>query len=356
MLKAILFDFNGVIADDEILHLELFQKVLLEKGISLSQKDYFEKNYLGMDDHDCFRAVIKAQGRNISDTDLQHLIAKKAAAYQECFQDRMVLFPGAVELVKQCAQHYPLVIVSGALRPEIEAILQHADIRSCFKAIVSAEDVQEGKPCPEGFLLGLKEINKAHDLDSSVQPAECLVIEDSPFGIQGARDAGMRCMAITHSYDADRLQVADLVVSSLQNMSLSSLEQIFEGQGAKASEQAGTILAYCPDLFFTSKITETGRQVGATVRVTSNIDQLREDALHHNPPLILIDLGDNGVDYAQLITGLRQALPKTSLIAYGSHVDTDLRAKAEQAGCNEVLVRSAFVKRLASILEDQKEG
>jgi HAD superfamily hydrolase (TIGR01509 family) len=341
MLKAIIFDFNGVIADDEPLHLELFQKVLGEEGLPLSEQDYYGKNYLGMDDRGCFEAVFRAHGRTITEDTLQQLIARKANYYQQAIQSRMILFPGAADFVKLAAQRYLLAIASGALRREILMILEHAGIKQYFEAIVSAEDVREGKPSPEGFMKALERLN--HPPSLSVQPilpGECLVIEDSPYGITAARSAGMKCAAVMNSYPAERLGEAHLVVKTLVGLRLEVVEALF----------IQPVLAYCPDLLFTSKITETGRHIGITVEVVNTVGQLEERATAMMPRLILIDLGSNGVDYPGAIRRLRRSLPNIPLIAYGSHVDKQLREQARRAGCNEVFVRSEFVKSLPDLL------
>ncbi len=341
MLKAIIFDFNGIIADDEPLHLELFQKVLGEEGLPLSEQDYYAKNYLGMDDRGCFGAVFKANGRTATESDLQRLIARKAEYYKQAIRSKLILFPGAVDFVKQAAGRYPLAIASGALRHEIVMILEHAGIKQYFDVIVSAEDVREGKPSPEGFIKALEQLN-AHPSRSSkpILPGECLVIEDSPFGIAAARSAGMKCLAITNSYPAERLGEAHQVLKTLEGLGLERLEALFQRPA----------LAYCPDLLFTSKITDTGRHLGIKVEVANSITQLEARASAIQPSLVLIDLGSNGVDYASSIRRLRNALPDTVLIAYGSHVDKQLREQARSAGCHEVYVRSEFVKVLPDLL------
>lgn len=341
MLRALIFDFNGVITDDEPLHLELFQKVLAEEGLPLSEQDYYGKNYLGMDDRGCFEAVLKANGHSWTDPYIKNLIDRKASYYQQAIQNRLTLFPGAVDFVKLASERYPLAIASGALRHEILMILDHAGIKQCFTEIVSAEDVREGKPSPDGFVEALKRLN-THPSHSAqpILPGECLAIEDSPFGIAAARSAGMKCLAITNSYPAERLGEVHLVVKSLEGLTLEIIEQLFQR----------AVLVYCPDLLFATKIADTGRHLGVKVEVASNLGKLEEQASIINPALILIDLGSNGVDYPNSIRRLRSALPDTPLIAYGSHVDKKLREQASTAGCNEVFVRSEFVKALPDLL------
>lgn len=214
-LKAIIFDFNGVIVDDEPLHLELFRKVLLEEGIFLTDEEYHEK-YLGFDDRGCFTAVLCDNARTpdaADDAFIYELIERKAEYYRQAIQERMLLFPGVVDLVRRSAAQYPLAIASGALRGEIEFVLERSEIRDCFSVIVTAEDVSECKPDPEGYLKALELLNAQNN--EQVQAHECLVIEDSLAGIEAAKAAGMRCVAVTNSYSARELTAADVVVTSL---------------------------------------------------------------------------------------------------------------------------------------------
>jgi HAD superfamily hydrolase (TIGR01549 family) len=133
----------------------------------------------------------------------------------------MLLFPGVVETVRRSATQYPLAIASGALRSEIEFVLERGAIRDCFQVIVAAEDVSECKPDPEGYLKALAQLNAA--LNAEIQAHECLVIEDSLAGIEAAKAAGMRCVAVTNSYAAEELNNADSVVKSLEGVELESV-------------------------------------------------------------------------------------------------------------------------------------
>ncbi len=213
-MRAIIFDFNGVIVDDEPLHLELFHRVLEEEGLKISDREYHEK-YLGYDDRGCLTAVLNDRGRSYEVDYIDRLIARKAEYYQEEIQNRCALFPGVIELVRRSARRFPLAIASGALRDEIELVLERGGIRGCFEVIVSAEDVSACKPDPEGYLKALSELCALKTPNPAIKPGECLVIEDSIAGVQAAKRAGMRCLAVTNSYRAEELREADRVVSSL---------------------------------------------------------------------------------------------------------------------------------------------
>lgn len=225
-LKAIIFDFNGVIVDDEPLHLELFKQVLSEEGIGLSDEDYHAK-YLGYDDRGCFVAALTDAGRveAAMNADFIHeLIERKAEYYRRAIKERCLLFPGAVELIKRSAARFPLAIASGALRSEIEWVLEQGGVRGCFREIVAAEDVAACKPDPEGYVKARAALNARGG--AAILAAECLVIEDSIAGVQAAKAAGMRCVGVTNSYTAAELAEADAVVATLEGF---EPEQMFGG-------------------------------------------------------------------------------------------------------------------------------
>jgi HAD superfamily hydrolase (TIGR01509 family) len=220
VLKAVIFDFNGVIVDDEPLHLELFRRVLGEEGIHLTDEEYHEK-YLGFDDRGALTHSFRDNQRH-ADADnaafIEQLIERKAGYYLEEIEKRWLLFPGVVELVRRISAKYPLAIASGALRHEIDFVLRRADIRNCFRVIVAAEDVSVCKPNPEGYVKALRLLNES--LTEEIAPHECLVIEDSIAGIEAAKQAGMRCVAVTNSYAVSELKTADAVIHTLESFDL----------------------------------------------------------------------------------------------------------------------------------------
>jgi HAD superfamily hydrolase (TIGR01509 family) len=225
MLRAVIFDFNGILIDDEPVHMEIFRQVLREQGITLEPKDYYAR-YLGLDDRGCFQAVYHDLGRSLDDQTLAQLIRRKAHHYKQAIENRLVVFPGVSTLIPELSSRLPLAIASGALRDEIEPILKRIGLRHCFQAVVSAEDVSEGKPSPEIFLKALSALN-LHQLGLPIRPAECLAIEDSKDGILAAHAAGMKCLAVTNSYPASELTGVEAVVSNLSEVTLPFLEQLF---------------------------------------------------------------------------------------------------------------------------------
>jgi beta-phosphoglucomutase len=205
-IKAIVFDFDGVLADSEPLHLRSYQEVLASLGVTLTREDYYA-HYLGYDDEGVFTNFAAAHGFELDAGRLELLIAEKGRVYDMIIASGDVLYPGAGSCVAQMAAAFPLGIASGALRHEIEAVLSGAGMDRHFRFIVASGDTAESKPAPDPY-------RRAAELHGHA-PHECLAIEDSRWGIESARAAGLRCIAITHTYPADQLWMADRVVESL---------------------------------------------------------------------------------------------------------------------------------------------
>lgn len=222
-IRAILFDCNGVIADDEPIHLRLFQKVLAEEGVPLTVEEYYKK-YLAMDDRACFTQALREHGQSASQKRVMELIGRKAEYYKQVIRKELKIFPGVKSFVHRHARRCTMAVVSGALRHEIDLILDRAGITPAFHAIVSARDVKRGKPDPECYLLGYKLLNRLPPFKKSpLKAAECLAIEDSIHGVESAQAAGMKCLAVTNSYSRSKLRHADAVVSTLVGVDLEKL-------------------------------------------------------------------------------------------------------------------------------------
>ena len=224
MLGAVIFDFDGVITDSEILHFRAFNKVLADHGLELTKKEYYS-TYLGLSDKDCYKALI-AEGRlDIKPPQIAELIRKKTVLFEELARTDGKVIEGVRPFLDLLASNaIPMAICSGALRAEIELILEDAGLRDFFKAIVSAEQVKQGKPHPDGFLLTLKKLNQR--LSAPLPAKQCVVIEDSRWGLQAARAAGMHTVAVTNTYEADQLTGAEKVIDRLDRLTLPDLEQL----------------------------------------------------------------------------------------------------------------------------------
>ncbi len=225
-LQAVFFDFDGVIADSEPLHLRAYQTVLSADGIDLRKDDYYAR-YLGYDDVGLFQALAKDQGLALTAETIDRLVEAKSHVVNEMLSSAAILFPGAADCVKMFAGHVPLAVASGALEPEIETVLNGAGLRQYFAAIASASDGVRGKPAPDLYLLAMAKIR--HRV--AVDPASCIAIEDSHWGLAAAREAGLRCIAVTHTYPAAELGVADLVIDRLGDLTLSGIEELLRDNG-----------------------------------------------------------------------------------------------------------------------------
>lgn len=223
-LRAVIFDFDGVIVDSEPLHLAGFQHALSRVGITLTAGEYHDR-YLALDDKGCFACVLTDRGRTADEALVAGLIAVKSAWFDEQTAGGLPLLPGAADFVRRCAASYPCAVASGALRHEIENGLRAHGLSECFVGIVAAEDVGIGKPNPEPFLKALKLVET--ETAVSLPPSQALVVEDSLHGVAAAHAAGMKCLAVANSYAPEALGEADLVVGSLMNLPLERLEALF---------------------------------------------------------------------------------------------------------------------------------
>lgn len=220
-MRAVIFDFDGVIADTEPLHFEGLRRTLADIGITLTETDYYA-NYLGFDDRGCILEALRVNQRAAPLPLVQELMRHKAEAYLASVKDHLVIFPGVQAFVEAAAAAYPIAIASGALRPEIELILEQAGIRKAFRHITSAEDVSHGKPDPEPFLHALNALNRGC-ATSPITPDGCLVIEDSLPGIRAARAAGMKVLAVANTHTMQDLHEAHAVTHNLQDVLLGDL-------------------------------------------------------------------------------------------------------------------------------------
>jgi len=229
VLRALVFDFNGILVDDEPLHFALFRRVLGEEGVDLSRDDYYGR-YLGFDDRGCFAAALGAAAESCPSERLARLIARKAAYYREEIRRAgCPIFPGAAELVREAAAAgLTLALVSGALRDEVVGGLERAGIAALFKRLVAADDVLRGKPDPEGYALALAALNAAPPLPARlIHPHECVAIEDSPAGLAAAAACGLRTLGVAQTFPAAALAQADAVIEKLEGFGLRDLETLF---------------------------------------------------------------------------------------------------------------------------------
>ena len=224
MIRAVVFDFNGIIVNDEHLHLVLFAEQLATQGITLTEELYNER-YLGYDDRGCFSVAMADHHKPCDAQLLRTLIERKAVRYLERAREELVFFPGAAECVQKLSEKIPLVVCSGALRAEIELALDILSIKHLFQGIISAEDTADCKPDPEGYNKAIDLLRKSiPDLHSN----QTCSVEDSLAVIQASLAAGMQVVGIPNSYPSEKLQTASptAIVSDLAGFTQWVLDRI----------------------------------------------------------------------------------------------------------------------------------
>jgi beta-phosphoglucomutase len=222
-LHAIVFDFDGVIADSEPLHLKAFQQALAEEGMVLERDEYFAR-YLGYDDVGVFAALARDRGLGWTDRQITALVARKGMKLQALLAGDEVLFPGAAAFIRAAAAEVPVAIASGAMRHEIVQIVEAAGLDELFAAIIAAGDTPESKPSPAPYLLAFEQLQQA--TGRMLDRRRCVAIEDSYWGLESARGAGLRCVGVTTSYPAAELTGAELIIDGLRSLTIPMLEEL----------------------------------------------------------------------------------------------------------------------------------
>jgi HAD superfamily hydrolase (TIGR01509 family) len=224
MIRAVIFDFDGVLANSEPLHFRAFREVLATRGLSLSERDYYDR-YLGFDDVGAFRAIGADAGAPFDDAAISVLIAEKSVRLEALEHEGSVLFPGARETIARMAAYGPIAIASGALRGEITRVLDREQLAAFFPVIVAAEDTPFSKPDPAPYRLAVERL--AHHTGLALMPGECVAVEDSRWGLVSAREAGLRTIGITQSYPAEELRAtAHALITHLDELDAALLQRL----------------------------------------------------------------------------------------------------------------------------------
>jgi beta-phosphoglucomutase len=229
MIKAILFDFNGVIIDDEPLQMKAYQEVLAKEGIALTEEQYYE--CLGMDDKTFIEAAYARAEIEPEANKILEITQAKTNRWRDFIANDVPIFPGMVDFIKKMANEFELGIVSMARREEIEYVLERTGLKDCFAAMVTAEDVTVCKPDPQCYRAGFRLIDAAHTRKKHlpITHGECLVIEDSPQGIMAARNADLMALGVTNTVSAEELREAgaDAVAKNLDDWTAESIRLVF---------------------------------------------------------------------------------------------------------------------------------
>jgi HAD superfamily hydrolase (TIGR01509 family) len=234
-LKAVLFDFNGVIIKDEAIHQQLIEEILIEENLRPSPQEYREV-CLGRSDRVCLSEILKRRGRVVTESYLTKVIARKAEAYQRQLEklEKLPIYPGLEDLIfKIRVAQLPIGVVTGALRCEVELVLNRVQLAQHFTVIVAGDDITVSKPEPDGYLLAVERLNQQYP-NLKAQASDCLAIEDTPAGIEAAKRAGMQVVGVANSYPFHMLQrQANWTVDYLNDLELDRVQEVY----AQASPQ-----------------------------------------------------------------------------------------------------------------------
>ena len=210
-MKIIIFDFDGVILDSENSHFIAFNEGLKNLNINISEDEYYSK-YISLDDRGVITNVVNDKNISVTNEEIDMIIKNKNDYFESRLIDNSKHFPGVEELIIQLSKNFVLSIGSGAKRSEIIKTLKNNNIYDYFEIIVSANEVNNPKPNPETYNRVLENINTDFNIN------EIIVIEDSPGGIEAAKSAGLKCIAITNTFDNKQLRKADIIVSNYEDI------------------------------------------------------------------------------------------------------------------------------------------
>jgi len=226
MLKAIVWDVDGVIVDSEPTHYRAFAQVAKQLGSQFSWEEYLDR-YIGYDDRDVFRILLTEAGKaDKCPDDIPSLCAEKAAIFDQIVEQGIQPMPGAVELIDSAGRQMPLAISSGATQRDIDLILGKLGLLDRFDTIVTADDVARSKPDPQGYAMAVAALAQRRP-ELGLAPDNCLAIEDTAAGIQSARDAGLMTLGVAYTGPAELLHAAHRIVDTLEGLDIEQLQEWF---------------------------------------------------------------------------------------------------------------------------------
>ena len=233
-LKAVLFDFNGVVINDEAIHEKLLGQIMIEENLRPKAEE-FRQVCLGRSDRACLKALFESRGRILSDTALDKLIERKSIAYRQELDslEKLPIYPGVQDLIFNLrAAQLKMAVVSGAVRSEIELVLSKSQLLENFSVIVAGDDIPVSKPEPDGYLFAIDQLNQQHP-GLGLKPSECIAIEDTFAGITAAKNAGIAVVGVANTYPFHMLQRrANWTVDYLTDLELDRVRQIYEQTAA----------------------------------------------------------------------------------------------------------------------------
>ncbi|MDH5364222.1 MAG: HAD-IA family hydrolase [Dehalococcoidia bacterium] len=209
--KAILWDMDGVIADSYSFHFAAWQEIFAKRGIKFTKED-FTKLFGTRNDF----IIGSIMSRELPERDVKIMVQEKEEKFRRKATGNIKPFPGAVRLLNAIKKgNFKLGLVSSTPKENIDLVLSELNLEGMFDSIIFGQEVSESKPSPQIYLLAARELE--------VTPNDCLVIEDSPLGVEAAKTAGMKCLAIANTHPRQKLQEADKVIDSLEDVDLITL-------------------------------------------------------------------------------------------------------------------------------------
>ncbi len=216
-LRAVIWDMDGVIADTGKYHFASWQDVFQKRGVNFTAAD-FQHNFGKRND-----TIIRATISGISSEEVDVIAKEKEDIYRRRVAANVKALPGAIKLIELLREHgIKIALASSSPMENIRLIISSLGIYDCFQAIVWGREVKEGKPSPQGYLLAAQKLG--------IAPRDCVVIEDAVAGVTGAKRAGMKCLAVTNTHPRESLKEADLVVVSLESVTINDLQKLFNSQ------------------------------------------------------------------------------------------------------------------------------
>jgi HAD superfamily hydrolase (TIGR01509 family) len=208
MIKALLLDFNGVVIDDESIQMRVYQEILAAEGIALTEQDYMDS--LGMDDRTFVEAAYARVGKLPEPNKVLELTLAKTEKWRDAVTGNVPMFPGVENFIRKAANDFSLGIVSMSRLEEIAYILELTNLKDCFSVIVSAEDVSACKPDPQCYREGFRRLDllRFRQGHLSMVHNECVVIEDTPAGVQAAKAADLPVLGVTNTVSEEAMRAA----------------------------------------------------------------------------------------------------------------------------------------------------
>jgi len=215
-VKAVIWDMDGIIADTSPYHQKGWQIVFRKRGTDYTEAD-FRRN-TGKRSDIIVREVL---GENMPQDEIAEIIQEKDETFRQLMGQKIKLFPGVLKLITSLKEHdVKIAIASSAPMENILLITRSLKIANRFDVIVSGWEVTKGKPHPQTFLLAAEKLG--------VAAADCIVIEDAISGVTASKRAGIRCIAVTNTTSREELREADLIIDSLEEITIADLNRLLE--------------------------------------------------------------------------------------------------------------------------------